>query len=59
MPINDRGLELDFIIALHKACKRADNKIKIKIEFIDNILLHSCYCYTFCESFLSNNESHN
>ena len=38
MPIKDKGLELDLIIALHIAWLRAEKRINIKIKFIDKIV---------------------
>ena len=39
MPIKDKGLELDFIIALHVAWNRADKSINKKIKFIVKVML--------------------
>ena len=38
IPIKDKGLELDLIIALHIAWLRAEKRINIKIKFIDKIV---------------------
>ena len=38
IPIIDKGLELDLIIALHIAWLRAEKRINIKIKFIDKII---------------------
>ena len=35
IPIKDKGLELDLIIALQIAWQSAENKIRINIKFID------------------------
>ena len=39
IPIKDKGLELDFIIALQIAWHTAENKIIMNIRFIDNYLI--------------------
>ena len=39
IPIKDKGLPLDFIIALQIAWHTAENKIIINIRFMDNCLI--------------------
>ena len=67
MPIKDKGLELDFIIALHVAWNRADKSINKKIKLIVKVmlssikylLLHSSQSNSFDKSFLCYYESNN